>query len=68
MVKIVEPSVLTMSGSSTPSSWTLVVENAGDVSFWPAVVSGVRPGIAGSASGGTAGSDAPCVSATWRCA
>src|ERR1700733_9660419 len=28
-VKIVEPSVLTMSGSSTPCSWSFVVENAG---------------------------------------
>ena len=32
----------------------MVVEKAGAASFWPAVVSGVRPGSVGSTSGGTA--------------
>src|SRR5690349_14381360 len=30
IVKMVEPSVLTLSGSSTPGSWTFVVENVDD--------------------------------------
>ena len=74
-MKIVAPSVLTMSGSSTPSSWTLVVEKAGAASFalvlgaeGAEVSVGARAGMAGSASGSTPRPGAPWVWAKWRCA
>ncbi len=72
-MKIVAPSVLTMSGSSTPSSWTLVVEKEGDPSFAlvlgaEEVSVGARAGMAGSASGSTPRPGVPWVWAKWRCA
>jgi hypothetical protein len=72
-VKIVVPSVLTLSGSSTPSSCTLVVEYDGVASF-PEVTSGaaggvvVATGIVGSAMPGTTCSTTPWVRARLRCA
>ncbi len=73
MAKTVRPSVLTMSGSSTPASWTFVCENSGVDSFtaadgdpWAVVVPGtaVGAGIAPSATAEGGGGGASSTSGT----
>ena len=70
-VKIVAPSVLTASGSSTPSSCTFVVEWLGAAdscladASGAAVAFGACPWRPGSASGATPPPAAPCVWAKW---
>ena len=77
MAKIVVPSVLTMSGSSTPSSWLLVVEYVEPAAGSAATgwASGAEPAGAPSAGkgmgtgwaiGATARAGIPWVTAKWR--
>src|SRR4051794_22453955 len=74
MAKIVRPSVLARSGSSTPSSWLFVVETAEASGVAGAAVTGATvpfsaPGDGGAVttgSGWTVGPGTPWVCARWR--